>query len=88
MRFEIGQNALPRLVPVEPRVSAGRGIHVCRLVEYADRRQAMALPQGEVVGIVRGCYLDRAGAKIAADPAVGHDWDLASSQRQVKHLSV
>ena len=47
----------------------------------------MALPQGKIVDVVRGGYLDRPGTELAADPAVGHDGNLAAGEGQVKHLS-
>ena len=88
LRFQIGQNPLPRLVAIETGIRAGGGIHVRRLVHHADRRQALALPQGEIVGVVRGRHLDRAGTEVAAHPGVGHDGNLASGQRQAQHLAV
>ncbi len=88
LRFKIGENLLPRLVAVEAGIGSGGGIHVRRLVHHADRGQAVPLPQGEIVGVVRGRHLDRAGAEFAADPGVGHDGNLASGQRQAEHLPV
>ena len=42
------------------------------------RRQVVALADGEVVGVVGGRDLDRAGAELGLDPVVGDDGDLAA----------
>ena len=73
LRFQIGQNPLPRLVAIEAGIGAGGGIHVRRLVHDADRRQALALPQGKIVGVMRRRHLHRAGTELAAHPAIGHE---------------
>ena len=44
----------------------------------------MPLADGEVVGIVRGRDLHRAGAELAADPRIDHDGDFAIHQRQAQ----
>ncbi len=88
LHFKIGENLLPCLVAVEAGIGAGCLVHVRRLVHHLDRGQPEPLPQSEIVGVVRGRHLDRAGAELAADPGVGHDGDLAPGQRQAEHLSV
>ena len=46
------------------------------------------LAEREVVGIVRGRHLHRAGAELAADPLVEHDGNLAIHQRQAQLFAV
>ena len=46
------------------------------------------LAEGEVVGIVRGRDLDRAGAELAAHPVVENDGNLAIHQRQAQLFAV
>ncbi len=48
----------------------------------------VALPEGEVVGVVRGGDLDRAGAEVAADPFVEDDGNFAVHERQQKLFAV
>ncbi len=49
--------------------------------------QRVALPDGEVVRIVRGCYLDCAGAEFAIDISVGDDGNFAVQQREQRLTS-
>ena len=48
----------------------------------------VALPEGEVVGVVGGCNLDGAGAEVAADPGVEDDGDLTADERQAELFAV
>jgi hypothetical protein len=86
--FEIGDDALARHVAVEARVGAAFGVDVRGLVHHVDGGQMMALAEGEVVGIVRGRHLHRAGAELAADPLVEDDGNLAAHQRQAQLFAV
>ena len=48
----------------------------------------MALAHGEVVGIVGGSHLYRAGAEVAADPLIENDGNLSANKRQAEFLAV
>ena len=82
--FEIGDHPLARNITIETGVCAAFGAafdpDVAGIVHDVDGRQIVALAQGKVVGIVRGRDLDSAGAKLARDPLVQHNWNLAAHQ--------
>ena len=70
----------PRLEPVHA-VETGSGAgDPGRLVEDGRRRQPVPTADLEVVGVVRGGHLDRAGAELRVDVVVGDHRDLAGSR--------
>ncbi len=66
-----------RFVAVEAVVGRAGEEDVGGLVEDGEVGQVVALADGEVVGVVRGCDLDGAGAELGLGPVVGEDGDLA-----------
>ncbi len=87
--LQICQNFLPRLEAVEAFVRAGVLVHLRDFVHHVDLRQVVAQAGLEVVGIVRGRNLDRAGAELGiGENVVGDDRDLAIHQRQQDVLAV
>ena len=77
--FELGDDALARFVAVETGEGAGVGVDVRGLVHDVDGGQC-DVGRGEVIGIVGGRDLDRAGAEVRTDPVVGDDRDLAPDE--------
>ncbi len=78
-RFEIGNDALPRLEAVEPAIGLGRVVVERRvLVEHVDLRQIVALADLEVVEVVRRRDLHRARALLGIGVLVGDDRDLSA----------
>ena len=71
-----------RLEPVETEERAVGG-DVAALVEDDERRQAVPAADLEVVRVVRGRDLDRAGAELGIDVVVGDDRDAATGERQL-----
>ena len=86
--FEVGDDLLARNIAVQAGIGAAFGVDAALRVHHVDRRQMMALAEGKVVGVVRRSYLHRAGAKVAADPLVENDRNLAADQRQTQSLAV
>ena len=80
--LEILNDALAGYVTVEALIYPAVLVDVRGRIHDVDGRQVMALAEGEVVGIVGGGDLDRAGAEVAADPLVEDDGDLAIHERQ------
>ncbi len=73
--FEVGDDLFARSEAVEAMIGrAGKG-DVRALVEDGERRQGVALADGEVVRVVRGRDLDRASAELGLRPVVGEDGD-------------
>ena len=81
LAFELGDDALARLIAIEAGEGAGDLVEVRGFIHDVDGLQLVALADGVVVGIVRGRDLDRAGAELRADPRVGDDGDLAPDER-------
>ena len=75
--FEVGDDLFARDEAVEAVVGRAGQVDVRGLVEDGERGQRVALADGEVVGVVRGRDLDRAGAELGLRPVVGEDGDLA-----------
>ena len=75
--LEVGDNLFAGGEAVEPVVRRARQYHVRGLVEDGERRQRVALADGEVVRIVRGRDLNGASAELGLRPVVGEDGNLA-----------
>ena len=86
--FEVGDDALAGDVAVEAGVDAAFSVDVAGLVHHVDGGQIVALAECEVVGVVGGRDLDRAGAEVAADPFVEDDGDFAADERQAELFAV
>ena len=72
-----------RLEPVHAvELGAGAGDDAA-LVHDRGHRQAVPAADLEVVGVVRGRHLHRAGAELGVDVVVGQDRDAAPDQRQL-----
>ncbi len=85
---EVGDDALAGLEAVESAIGLGRLVVDLRVeVEHANRRQAVALSDRIVVGVVRRRDLDHPGAELAVDVGVGDDRDLAVAQGQPDGLA-
>ena len=80
--LEICQHFFAGGKAVETRVRAGVRVHVGGLIHHVNLRQIVAQPGLKVVGIMRRCYLDRAGAELRVGQVVEDDADLALQQRQ------
>ena len=65
---------------------AGRGGHAAVLADHADLGQAVAAADLEVVRVVAGRDLQRAGAELGLDVVVGDDRQLAPDERQDRRL--
>ena len=92
----IADRASARSRPSRPRRKAGSATpvdrrdgvrdlgerHPRRAVEHRWHRQAMALADAEIVEVVRGRDLDRAGALLRIGIRVGNDRDAPPDQRQ------
>ncbi len=72
-----------RLEPVHAVELGARAGDDARLVHDRRHRQAVPAADLEVVGVVRGSHLDRAGAELRVDVVVGEDRDPAPDQRQL-----
>ncbi len=57
--------------------------YVAGQVEHDDARQPVALTDGVVVEVVRGCDLDHAGAELAVHIIIGDHRDAPASERQL-----
>ena len=78
---------LRRLEAVQAREVAGVLVHHAALVSMTMiGSSAVALAHLEVVRIVRGRDLDRAGAELGIDGVVRDDRDLAPQERQDRRL--
>ena len=76
-RVHVGDDALAGGEAVEAVVGRSGQVDVGRRVEDGERGERVALADGEVVGVVRGRDLDRAGAELGLRPLVGQDGDFA-----------
>ena len=63
------------------------GGHAAVLADHAELRQAVAAADLEVVGVVAGRDLQRAGAELGLDVIVGDDLQLAPDERQDRGLA-
>ena len=75
--FEVGNDAFAGYEAVEAVVGRAGQVDVRGGVEDGDRGEVMTLADGEVVGVVRGRDLHRAGTELRLRPVVGEDGDLA-----------
>ena len=85
--FKIGDDALARLKAIEAVIRRALKIDARLLVHDAGRGKVVALADGEVVGIVRGRHLHRAGAELGLRPVVGEDGDLAATSGRISILA-
>ena len=76
----------PGLEPVQALERAVRGDHAV-LVEDGDAGQVVTAADLEVVRVVGGGHLDRAGAEGGVDVVVGDDRDAPAGQRQLDRLA-
>ena len=74
---------LARLEPVLPRVRPGVLRHPPVFVDHRHARQRVALPHREVVRIVPGRHLHRAGPEGGVHELVGDDRELAPDHREL-----
>ena len=72
-----------RLEPVHAVELGARAGDDARLVHDRRHRQAVPAADLEVVGVVRGGHLDRAGAERRVDVVVGEDRDSPADHRQL-----
>ena len=80
--LELGLDRLAGVEPIEPRERPALGGHLRGVVEDRDHRQVVALSGLEVVRVVRGRDLDRAGAELGVDQdRVGDDRELSPEDR-------
>ena len=85
--FHIGNDALSRLIAVEPRIFARELVHRAVVVHHADDGQVMTEPHFEVVGVVRGGDLHRARTEFGVDVLVLHEGDLSPHEGQGERLA-
>jgi hypothetical protein len=86
----VGQHVLDLLPDGEALLAlevAGLLVERAVRVEHDDGREPVAAPHLEVVRVVRGRDLERAGAELRVDVLVGDDRDLAADERQHGHLA-
>ena len=83
LRPERGEHGRPRLEPVQSEERAMRRDHAA-LVHDRQAGQVVTAPDLEVVRVVRGGHLHRAGAELRVHVRVGHDRDAAPCQRKLK----
>ena len=81
-RFQVGHDLLAALVAVEPLVLPAVFVDGAVVGDDADDLQIVALAHLEVVGVVGGGHLHRAGAEADLAVLVPDDGDLAPDQRQ------
>ena len=87
--LEVGDDALPRLEPVEPAIGCGRLVVDSGVGRQdVDERQAAALPHLVVVEVVRRRQLHAAGAERGIRELVREQRDLAAGQRQRERRAV
>ena len=72
-RLQVLHHPPAGLVPVKARVRAGRLGHAGVIADHLDLREAVALADLEVVGVVGGRHLDHARAELRVDELVGDD---------------
>ena len=81
--LELGDDAPARFEPVEPAIGFGRvGVDPAQLVEHRDRVECVPTSDLEIVEVVAGGDLDRAGALLGIGILVGDDRDAAADDRQ------
>ena len=85
--FHIGNDALSRLVAVEPRIFARELVHRAVVVHHADDGQIVPKPHFKVIGVVRGGDLHRARAEFGIDVLVLHEGDLPPHEGQGERLA-
>ena len=83
--FKILDDRRPALQPVHAAVLAGVLVHPALVVDDADDGQIVPETELEIVGIVRGGDLHRAGAEAYLDIIVRDDGDDPVRQRQTEH---
>ena len=75
--LQLRHHLLARFEAIEARESSRRGRHLRVFVDHFDARQIVALARFEIVGIVRGRDLHRAGAELR----IGHRHRARSGSR-------
>jgi hypothetical protein len=86
--FELLDDLLAGLEAVEAVEGRAGQVDVRGLVEDGEAANLrVALADGEVVGVVRGRDLDRAGAELGVGPVVGEDGNLALREREFEQLA-
>ncbi len=84
---QLGHDRLAGLLDGHPAEALRRLVGDARiLTDHADLRQSVAAADLEVVGVVPGGDLQRAGAEFGLDVVVGDDLQLAADQRQDRLL--
>ena len=79
--------SLTGLKAIKPSKHSGLLVHRAVLGHHRDQRQAVALTNGEIIGVMGGRHLDAAGAELSVDMLIGHDRDLTAHQRQGEGLT-
>ncbi len=79
--LHIGPHILARVEAVLPLVGSAVLIDLCRLVQYREDRQVVALPNGVIVRVVSRRDFERAGPKLHAHILVRDHRDLAIQDR-------
>ena len=82
LAFEVLEQPGAALEPVKPLIRTGVFVHGPVFVHDADWIEIMALPHHKVVGVMRGCYFNYAGAEFRINEGVGDDLQLAVEERQ------
>ena len=85
--FEVGDECLPRFVAIHALVFAAPVVDGGVVVHDLDLFQAVALPDEEVVRVVRGRDLHAARAEADLDIVVGDDRNLSADNRQNQRLA-
>ena len=87
-RFEIGEDSLARLEPVEAAIGFGHRIGQMRVaIEDVDQFEAVPPPDLEIIEVMRGRDLDGAAAHLGIGIVVGDDRNEPADQRQPHRLS-
>ena len=87
LALQLGGDGLAGREPLHAGVGAGRIAERSVFVEDVDDGEAVPFADGEVVGVVSGRYLERAGAKLGGDGLVGDDGNEAPQHRQADALA-
>ena len=76
-----------RFKAIQTGKAAGFTIHAAVLGHHRDQGQAMALADGEVVGVMGRRHLDATGTELGLDVLISHDRNLTPHQRQGQGLA-
>ncbi len=86
--FEVGDDLLPRLEPVEPAIGFGHGVGQMRVaIEDVDHFEVVPAADLEIVEIMRRGDLDRARAFLRVGVFNGDNRDHPADQRQHRVLA-